>query len=452
MSVLDTNLLPAPQFPQDYGNGKINISDVRAMGSQYILMQVDKYDKAEVEDKIEGVIYLKNDTNTKVKSVPYTITPDKLKRNYHLLLFHVSEIEVSGLYEAEYTVTELINNQRYSLKSNITFTGSCNMNTSGNEVIFLDAKNSTLDLRTIKSEGAIKIRAKFTGLVDYDNMVITIESLKKDGSELKSLSSASLPLLPKDIQNGYKDYDFSINKFDFIEADSFIANFSITNKQIISDYTQVTLLEDLDTINVKVQTTKNIAGRINKFPDIKPLLSAIIYTEPNNKLNAQLTNAYFNNGITNTEITTNDKGVGYLYIYSDDITKNSVLSLNYDNPVIAYNVPLSFANWKSSSDGMISYTYSSYGVADGICECELLIQFTLKKPAVTGITVSFDSTDIMINNGGHILEITHPDVNNILVYKLKTKKAVRSNFTVSVTGVSMDPINNTIVFIDPLTF
>ncbi|WP_426577232.1 hypothetical protein ACP179_03065 [Xenorhabdus stockiae] len=145
----------------------------------------------------------------------------------------------------------------------------------------------------------------------------------------------------------------------------------------------------------------------------------------------------------------NEKGVGYLHIYSEDISKNSVLILNYEDPVIAYKVPLDFSTWMLSSDEGLTYTYSSYGVADGMCQCFLLIKISSDK--ITDIIVEFESVDIKINGGNNVLEIPNPDKNKVLVYNLTSFKAVRSAFTINVKGISIEQINNTIVFVDPLT-
>ncbi|WP_047678775.1 MULTISPECIES: hypothetical protein [Xenorhabdus] len=442
--------LSAPEFPQSNSNGIIIIPDIIAMHINYIMMKVNSYEGVELLDKIEGEIYLKDNINAKVKSIPYHVTPDQLKQDFYLLLFHVNEIEISGLCEAKYMVKDLDGNHIYSPTSNITLIGDYKMDYSDNEIIFLDAKSSILCLHKIELEGGIRVRAKFKDLVDYDTIVITAKILGENNVELMVLNSDNIILSHDQINSGYADYTIKTNNVNFLEVKSILANFS-SSKKITSNYTQVSIFNDLDIVNVKVQTTKNIGSISNDNPDIKPFLTAVIYTDLNSKpINAQLTNAYFSNGEHNTVVDNIDpNGVGYLHIYSDDITRNSVLSLNYEDPVIAYKVPLDFSNWMLSSGEELSYTYSSYGVADGICQCFLLIKLLSNK--ITSIKVSFNSPDIKINGVNNILEISDPDSNKILIYPLTSEKAVRTNFTINVSGVSMDQISNTIVFVDPLT-
>ncbi|PHM75257.1 hypothetical protein [Xenorhabdus kozodoii] len=444
------NILLAPKFPQKNSGGIINIPDVIATKTKYIIMQVNKYDGVEIKDKIEGEIYVKNDTNTKIKSVPYYITPNKLEQDFYLLLFHVYDIKTSGLYEAKYTVKDLIGNHIDSPTSNITIIGVEYMNNADNEVIFLDAKKSILSLRTINLKEGVRLRAKFKNLVLYDNIVITAKFLGEDSVELITLISDNINLDSDAINNGYKDYITKTDKVNFLDVKYIIASFTVVNKTINQNFTQVSILNDLDNVNIKVQTTKNIGSSLSEYPDIRPYLTAVIYTGSNNNIiTAQLTNAKFIDGTSNTIIDKIDEnGVGYFHIYSDNVTKNSVLILNYADPVVAYKVPLDFGNWMSSSREELSYTYSSYGVADGKCQCILLIKLLTEN--ITGIYVGFDSPDIKINNWSNTLEIVNPDINKILVYELTSTKTVRSSFTINVSGISMDQIKNTIVFVDPL--
>ncbi|CDL79449.1 hypothetical protein [Xenorhabdus cabanillasii] len=443
--------LSAPEFPQSNSSGIINIPDIIAMHTNYIMMKVNKYEDVALLDKIEGEIYLKDNINAKIKSIPYHVTPDQLKQDFYILLFHVNEIEISGLCDAKYMVTDLDGNHIYSPTSNITLIGDYNMSNSDNDIIFLDAKNSILYLHKIDLEGGIRVRAKFKDLVDYDTIVITVKILGENDVELMDLKSDNIILSHDQINNGYADYTIKKNNFNYSEIKSVLANFSSPNKKITSNYTQVSIFNDLDTVNVKVQTTKNIGSISSNHPDIKPFLTAVIYTDLNSKpINAQLTNAYFSNGERNTVVDNIDpNGVGYLHIYSDDITRNSVLSLNYEDPVIAYKVPLDFSNWMLSSGEELSYTYSSYGVADGVCQCFLLIE--LLSNEITSIKVNFNSPDIKINGVNNTSEISDPDSNKILIYPLTSEKAVRTNFTINVSGISMDQINHSIVFVDPLT-
>ncbi|MDC9593269.1 hypothetical protein [Xenorhabdus sp. IM139775] len=451
MSGKNKNPLSAPKLPQGGLGSVVNMPDIMAMDVKYIIMQVGKYNEVELLDKIEGEIYVKGNENAKVKSIPYYITADKLEQDFYFLLFYVKDMSIFGTCEAKYTVTDLNKNQFYSPVSNITIIGDSSMGSSDNEVIFLDEKRSRLSLQEIEHEGGIRVRVKFKALAPYDTLVITAKILGKDSSELMSLTSDDILLTPSDINNGYADYTIKTNTVNFLEAESVVASFSVANKQIISSYTQVSIFNDIDTVNIKVQTTKNIGPSPRDYPDVKPFLTAVIYTgSSSNPIKAQLTNAHFDNGASDAVVDNLDaSGVGYLRIYSDDITRNSVLSLNYEDPIIAYKVPLDFSNWMVSSGEELSYTYSSYGVADGICQCFLLIRFLSKK--ITGIKVSFDSSDIKINGGSNTLEILNPDNSKILTYELTSNKAVRTNFTINVNGISMGQIRNTIVFVDPLT-
>ncbi|MDX7987298.1 hypothetical protein FE392_08130 [Xenorhabdus sp. 12] len=451
MSENNKNLLPAPKLPQGGVNGVINISDIKAMDAKYLIMQVGKYKGLELLDKIEGEIYVKDNESAKVKSIDYYVTTDKPDRIFYFLLFHVEDINIFGLCEAKYKVTDLNNNKIDSKASSITIIGDSNMSNSANEVIFLDAKKSILYLSEIEREEGINIRAEFKGLMPFDAINITVRILGKYGFGLAELKSGDILLSSDDINKGYKDVKIKTNTVNFSEAESAVASFSVVNGNITSSYTQVSIYNDIDTVNIKVQTTKNIGSSLSEHPDVKPFLTAVIYTGSNSTpIKAHLTNALFDNGSSSTildDISTN--GVGYLRVYSNDITKNSVLNLNYEDPVIAYKVPLDFSDWMVSEGEELSYTYSSYGVADGICQCFLHIKLLSNK--ITGIKVSFDSPDIKINGMNNVLEIPNPDSSKILTYELKSNKAVRTNFTINVGGISMGQVRNTIVFVDPLT-
>ncbi|PHM46088.1 hypothetical protein Xmau_00484 [Xenorhabdus mauleonii] len=451
MSEKNKNLLTAPKLPQGELDGVINISDIKAMGVHYIIMQVSKYKESKLLDRIEGEIYLKGNENTKVKSIAYYITIDKLDQDFYFLLFHVGDINIFGLCEAKYSVTDLNKNNLYSKVSDITIIGGSTMSNLDNEVIFLDAKKSIVYLSEIERDEGIKVRAKFKGLIPFDTIDIIIKILNEYNFELSELSSGDIVLTYDDISKGYKDVKIETNKVNFSEAKFAVASFSAVNEKITSSYTEVSIIDDIDTVNIKVQTTKNIGSSLSGYPDTKPFLTAVIYTASNSTpIKAQLTNALFDNGsssIVMDDISTN--GVGYLRIYSNDITKNSVLNLNYEDPVIAYKVPLDFSDWMVSEGEELTYTYSSYGVADGICQCFLLIKLLSDK--ITDVKVSFDSPCIKINGKSNVLEIINPDSSKILAYELTSNKAVRSNFTINVGGISMGQIRNTIVFVDPLT-
>ncbi|PHM69772.1 hypothetical protein [Xenorhabdus sp. KJ12.1] len=445
--------LSRPEFPQKNSDGIINVPEIIAMCTNYIMMKVNKYQGVEVLDKIDGEIYLKNNTKAKVKSITHHITPEEPERDFYILLFDVNKIDISGVCEAKYTVTNLHKEHLYSKTSLVTIIGGGHMASSDNEIIFRDAKKSKLYLHDINLEGGVRVRAKFKGLVNYDSIVISAKFLGDFDEQVKELNSGQLTLHGDDITNGYVDYTFKIDGINFLEVKSVIAKFSAPGKGIESDYTSVFIFNDLDTVNVKVQTTKNIGSIDSEHADIKPFLTAVIYTGSNSKpIHARLTNAYFgdNDGENNIVLDNiNEKGVGYLHIYSEDISKNSVLILNYEDPVIAYKVPLDFSTWMLSSDEGLTYTYSSYGVADGMCQCFLLIKISSDK--ITDIIVEFESVDIKINGGNNVLEIPNPDKNKVLVYNLTSFKAVRSAFTINVKGISIEQINNTIVFVDPLT-
>ncbi|WP_340613570.1 hypothetical protein [Xenorhabdus thailandensis] len=445
------NILLPPTFPQGNLSAVINMPDVIAMKIKYVMMQVNKYEGVRLLDKIEGEIYVKDNITTKVKSVPYHVTSDKLKDDFYFLLFRVNEMDISGLCEAKYTVTDLNYNHFDSPTSNITIIGDPNMSNADNVVIFLDAKSSILSLHTINLKEGVRLQAKFKGLVPGDTIIIEAKFLREDSTELITIHSDNIDLDSNAINDGHKDHTIKTNEVNFLEVKYIVASFTVLNKKINQYPTQVSILNDLDTVNIKVQTTKNVGSTLSDYPHIKPFLTAVIYTgSDNNPINARLTNAKFTDDTSDTVVDKIDEnGVAYLHIYSDDITKNSVLILNYEDPVIACKVPLDFGNWISSSAGELSYTYSSYGVADGNCQCLLLIR--LLSEDITGITVNFDSPDIKINGANNTSQIDKPDSNKILVYKLTSTKAVRSNFTINVSGISMDQIRNTIVFTDLLT-
>ncbi|MBC8953528.1 hypothetical protein [Xenorhabdus sp. PB62.4] len=101
--------LSPPKFTQAYGTNTINIHDVDEMGNKYLLMEVSRYDNEETGDGIFGLLCLNGDcsesNNTGViKSLPYTITPDKEKESPHYLLFLVDEISLYGTYQAQYKI------------------------------------------------------------------------------------------------------------------------------------------------------------------------------------------------------------------------------------------------------------------------------------------------------------------------------------------------------------
>ncbi|WP_237388384.1 hypothetical protein [Xenorhabdus sp. Sc-CR9] len=456
MSPKNKNSLLPPKFRQANSDGIINIPEIIAMGVKYIVMQVDKYQQVELLDKIEGEIYLKDNINDKVKSIPYYVTPDKLDDDFYFLFFYVSEINVFGLCEAKYTVKDFDDNYLYSLTSNITILGGNDMGNSDYELVFKDAKKSILNLHLISKYHGVRVRAKFKNLAVSDTIVITASIFDENGGELNSLKSESIVLIQEQINSGYVDCILKTDKVNISEVKYIVANFSVLNKNIASGCSKISIFNDFDNVNVKVQITKNIGARPSSDQDIKPFLTAVIYTDLNNSssgklINAQLTNAHFSDDSNNTLLSDIDEnGVGYLNIYSDDITKNSMLILNYTDPVIAYKIPLDFSNWLTPPDGKLIYTYSSYGVADGVCQCFLLIKILSNK--ITDIIVKFDDSNISINESTNVLQISNPDSNKMLIYALTSNKAVRSQFTINVGGISMQQINNTIVFVDPLTF
>ncbi|CDG22993.1 conserved protein of unknown function [Xenorhabdus poinarii G6] len=447
------NPLPPPKFRQANSDDVISIPDIIAMDVKYIVMQVDKYKEATLLDKIEGEIYIKNNVNDKVNSIPYYITPDKINDDCYFILFHVSDMNFFGLCEAKYKVTDLNKNVLYSMTSNINILGNDDMADSDYELIFPDAKKSILSLHEINANKGVLVRAKFKSLAIFDTIVITAKTLDINHAELDTLEPTKITLDKEQVNSNYVDYTLKTDKLNLAEAKYFIAKFSVLDKSITSDYSQASIFDDLDNVNVKVQTTKNIGVKLDDDQNVKPFLTAVIYTDLNNSrfINAHLTNAHFSDDSSSTQLSNIDEnGVSYLNIYSDDITKNSVLTINYLDPVIAYKVPLDFSNWMMSSNGELSYTYSSYGVADGVCQCFLLIKPLLSK--ITDITVVFDSNDIMINGSkSNILKTSIADSNKILTCSLTSSVAVRAGFTINVGGVSMAQINNTIVFVDPLT-
>ncbi|MCP9269402.1 hypothetical protein M5U04_15230 [Xenorhabdus sp. XENO-1] len=457
MNIKNNIDLSKPEFPQGNSHNVINILEVRAMGIKYLVMKVNKYDGVELLDSIDGEFYLKNNSNYKIKSITYCVTPDVLDNDYdyYSVIFNVSDFHKYGLYEAVYTVTSSNNNKYTSPISNVNLIEGASMNTSDNEITFTDIKNRKLYLSSISRERGIRVRANFKGFTAGNAITITLKILDEENSPINTLKSDKI-LLQDQITQGYADYTISTDGdgVNFVEAKSILASFYSADINITSSLSQISIYNDLDNVNVKVQLTQNI-GTSSDSPDIKPFLTAVVYTGLNsNPIISQVSNAYFSDGSNRIPLgKINNNGVGYLNIYSKDITKNSVLTLNYLDPVNAYKVCLNFSVWLLSSSEEIKYTYSSYGVADGTCQCFLFIE-----PLITGIetiNVNFDTPDIIIDDvvKNYIL-INNPVANKFLSYKLTSNKAFRADFSInsSGSGISMEQINNTIVFVDPLTF
>lgn len=101
--------LSPPKFTQAYGTNTINIHDVNEMGNKYLLMEVPRYDHEEIGDGIFGLLCLNGDCSSSnnagvIKSLPYTITPDKEKESPYYLLFLVDDISLYGTYQAQYEI------------------------------------------------------------------------------------------------------------------------------------------------------------------------------------------------------------------------------------------------------------------------------------------------------------------------------------------------------------
>ncbi|MDE9542901.1 hypothetical protein [Xenorhabdus bovienii] len=457
MNIKNNIVLSKPEFPQGDSHNVINILEVKAMGIKYLVMKVSKYDGVELLDSIDGELYLKNNSKAKIKSITYCVTPDVLDNDYdyYSVIFNVSDFHTYGLYEAVYTVTNSNDNKYTSPISNVNIIEDASMNTSDNEITFTDIKNRKLYLSSISRERGIRVRANFKGFTAGNTITITLKILDEENSPINTLKSDKI-LLQDQITQGYADYTISTDEdgVNFVEAKSIVASFYSADNNITSSLSQISIYNDLDNVNVKVQLTQNI-GTSSDSPDIKPFLTAVVYTGLNsNEIIAQVSNAYFSDGSNRTPLgEINNNGVGYLNIYSKDIAKNSVLTLNYLDPINAYKVCLNFSVWLLSSSEEIKYTYSSYGVADGTCQCFLFIE-----PLITGIetiNVKFDTPDIIIDDTvKNSIPINNPVANKYLSYKLTSNKAFRANFSINASGngISMEQINNTIVFVDPLTF
>ncbi|KLU14075.1 MULTISPECIES: hypothetical protein [Xenorhabdus] len=120
MESLDSITLSPPTFPQAHGTDTINIHDLSIMGTEYILMEVPRYDDAKTGDEIEGYLYLSDDNSVVIKSRPYTVAPDKLHTSPYTLLFTVDEFSKFGTYQAKYKVISH-GNERESPTVNIKF-------------------------------------------------------------------------------------------------------------------------------------------------------------------------------------------------------------------------------------------------------------------------------------------------------------------------------------------
>ncbi|WP_340618842.1 hypothetical protein [Xenorhabdus entomophaga] len=125
--------LSPPKFTQAYGTNTINIHDVNEMGNKYLLMEVPRYDHEEIGDEIFGLLCLNGDCSSSnnagvIKSLPYTITPDKEKESPYYLLFLVDEISLYGTYQAQYKIISH-GNERNSPTVNINLITSISKHT-----------------------------------------------------------------------------------------------------------------------------------------------------------------------------------------------------------------------------------------------------------------------------------------------------------------------------------
>ncbi|PHM49438.1 hypothetical protein [Xenorhabdus miraniensis] len=114
------NLSSPPEFPQANSGEIINIPDIIAMHTNYVMMKVNKYEGVAILDTIKEEIYLKNNTKDKVKSIPYHVAPDQIGNDFHVVLFDIDKINISGLCEAQHTVKSSVRNNLYSKTANIT--------------------------------------------------------------------------------------------------------------------------------------------------------------------------------------------------------------------------------------------------------------------------------------------------------------------------------------------
>ncbi|MDC9606597.1 hypothetical protein WDV76_09280 [Xenorhabdus griffiniae] len=104
MNNINSIELSPPTFPQAHGTDTINIHDLRITNTEYILMEVPKYNDAMTGDKIEGYLCLKDNDEVVIKNRPYYITPDKLHTSPYNLLFPVDEVSQYGAYQAKYKI------------------------------------------------------------------------------------------------------------------------------------------------------------------------------------------------------------------------------------------------------------------------------------------------------------------------------------------------------------
>ncbi|BET97074.1 hypothetical protein [Xenorhabdus taiwanensis] len=120
MKSLEDITLSPPTFPQAHGTDTINIHDLRIMNTEYILMEVPRYDDAKTGDEIDGYLCLDDDNSVVIKNRPYSVSPSTLHSSPYILLFPVDEISKYGAYQAKYKVISH-GNERESPTVNIKF-------------------------------------------------------------------------------------------------------------------------------------------------------------------------------------------------------------------------------------------------------------------------------------------------------------------------------------------
>ncbi|PHM63838.1 hypothetical protein [Xenorhabdus ishibashii] len=118
MKILEDITLSLPTFPQAHGTDTINIHDLRITNTEYILIEVPRYNDAMTGDEIEGYLFLGDDHSVVIKNRPYFVSPSTLHTSPYILLFPVDEISKYGAYQAKYKIISH-GNERESPPTNI---------------------------------------------------------------------------------------------------------------------------------------------------------------------------------------------------------------------------------------------------------------------------------------------------------------------------------------------
>ncbi|MDX8000150.1 hypothetical protein FE394_13280 [Xenorhabdus sp. Reich] len=172
MNISENITLSPPTLPQADGNNTISISDLRAMEIQYLLMAVPSYHDVQTGDSIVGQLCLNGDCSSGnqtgvLKSIPYTITPDKTHESPYYLLFVLNDISQYGSYQAQYTITSY-GNTRSSPAVNINLISK---NSSSLSDYIPSVPNATGDQGTLLTEDDYYRLDKLTVNVPvYDDM------------------------------------------------------------------------------------------------------------------------------------------------------------------------------------------------------------------------------------------------------------------------------------------